>query len=329
MGSILCSCLITTVALSSLGAAFRLHAQDVRPRTRRPAPLGRTSLRMGTLERYDDGGLKYVVLKDGDVEATIYDLGACVTSFKAPRELLFVRPDAKMDGSKPISGGLPFCWPQFGPGKLQQHGFARNLEWALLTPPGGVDNSVQYVLRDSDATRKMWPHHFRLLSTVSIDPKTRSLSSRLEVFNTGTEPLEFTGAIHSYYAVPSVDSTEVVFEGLLFPSGVEFIDRTQTPAQRGKMKMEDGGFRFTEETDTVLPKPLHTQGVVKLVSSHAPVTTVIQSSGGWEDVCLWNPYGDAKMGADSFVCVESAKVTEPVVVPAGGHWEGKVTVMDG
>jgi Aldose 1-epimerase len=33
---------------------------------------------------------------------------------------LFVRPDAKLDGSKPISGGLPHCFPQFGPGKIQQ-----------------------------------------------------------------------------------------------------------------------------------------------------------------------------------------------------------------
>jgi D-hexose-6-phosphate mutarotase len=33
---------------------------------------------------------------------------------------LFVRPDAKLDGSKPISGGLPHCFPQFGPGAIQQ-----------------------------------------------------------------------------------------------------------------------------------------------------------------------------------------------------------------
>ena len=27
-------------------------------------------------------------------------------------DALMVRPDAKMDGSKPISGGIPFCFPQ-------------------------------------------------------------------------------------------------------------------------------------------------------------------------------------------------------------------------
>jgi glucose-6-phosphate 1-epimerase len=27
------------------------------------------------------------------------------------------------------SGGLPHCWPQFGPGEIQVHGFARNVDW--------------------------------------------------------------------------------------------------------------------------------------------------------------------------------------------------------
>lgn len=58
-----------------------------------------------------------------------------MTSWKQPSgdEVLYVRPDAKFDGSKPISGGIPFCWPQFGPGKIQQHGFARNFEWSITS----------------------------------------------------------------------------------------------------------------------------------------------------------------------------------------------------
>jgi hypothetical protein len=42
-----------------------------------------------------------------------------------------VRPDAVFDKSKPISGGIPHCFPQFGPGVMQQHGFARNLDWEV------------------------------------------------------------------------------------------------------------------------------------------------------------------------------------------------------
>lgn len=27
---------------------------------------------------------------------------------------------------------MPICWPQFGPGDIQQHGFARNLKWECV-----------------------------------------------------------------------------------------------------------------------------------------------------------------------------------------------------
>ena len=68
--------------------------------------------------------LKSITLSNaaGD-SAKIYTFGACVTSYvKGGVDTLMVRPDAKLDGSKPISGGIPFCFPQFGPGAIQQHG---------------------------------------------------------------------------------------------------------------------------------------------------------------------------------------------------------------
>lgn len=64
-------------------------------------------------------------------EATVHLHGGCVTSYKAPHETLAIRKDAVFDGSKPIAGGLQICWPQFGPGSIQQHGFARNLPWEV------------------------------------------------------------------------------------------------------------------------------------------------------------------------------------------------------
>ena len=44
----------------------------------------------------------------------IYLFGGVVTSWTQPSgdEVLFVRPDAKFDRSKPISGGIPHCFPQ-------------------------------------------------------------------------------------------------------------------------------------------------------------------------------------------------------------------------
>ena len=48
--------------------------------------------------------------EDGS-SAEVYLFGGVVTSFKPKGgdDVLYVRPDAKFDKSKPISGGLPHC----------------------------------------------------------------------------------------------------------------------------------------------------------------------------------------------------------------------------
>jgi hypothetical protein len=64
-------------------------------------------------------GLEYVKLVHPDTGASseIYLFGGVVTSYVDAdgTEFIAVRPDAKMDGSKPISGGLSHCWPQVRP----------------------------------------------------------------------------------------------------------------------------------------------------------------------------------------------------------------------
>ena len=68
-----------------------------------------------------EGDLPAVKLTSADgCTATAYLFGGVVTSFvKEGRDILYVRPDAVFNKSKPISGGLPHCWPQFGPGDIQ------------------------------------------------------------------------------------------------------------------------------------------------------------------------------------------------------------------
>ena len=50
---------------------------------------------------------------------------------------------------------------QFGPGAMQQHGFARNLDWEISTSsadlqPDDKDPSVELTITDNDYTRSMW-----------------------------------------------------------------------------------------------------------------------------------------------------------------------------
>lgn len=63
----------------------------------------------------NDEGLEFVKLvHPSGASSEIYLYGGVVTSYKDAEgtEFIAVRPDAKTDGSKPISGGLSHCWPQ-------------------------------------------------------------------------------------------------------------------------------------------------------------------------------------------------------------------------
>lgn len=93
----------------------------------------------------------------------VYLYGACISSWQQANgsEVLYMRPDAVFDKSKPISGGVPLCFPQFGPGAIQQHGFARNSDWMVASTsadpqPDDRDPEVEFVLADNEYTRAMW-----------------------------------------------------------------------------------------------------------------------------------------------------------------------------
>ncbi len=122
-----------------------------------------------------------VVLTHGkakDVSCRIKKFGATVVSWKVDGvENIFVSKKAILDGSKAIRGGIPVCFPSFGPWKFgPQHGFARNSkEWALEKEPT-VDEKTGDVtavltLADSEDTRKAWDHKFKFTYTITLSTR--------------------------------------------------------------------------------------------------------------------------------------------------------------
>jgi glucose-6-phosphate 1-epimerase len=105
------------VQLSVVGIASALIAQPLQQHRKTVA----SGTRVG--RGNEEAGLGYVELThDSGASAKVFPFGADVCSFKDSdgTEWIAVRPDAKLDGSKPISGGLSHCFPQFGPGEIQQ-----------------------------------------------------------------------------------------------------------------------------------------------------------------------------------------------------------------
>jgi glucose-6-phosphate 1-epimerase len=155
------------------------------------------------------------VLPSGDsVEVLLY--GATVTSWKdaSGAERLFVSSASKMDGSKPVRGGIPLVFPVFGPppkdhatGKLPQHGFARNSRWEFLGKAGDGESESGSVKLDfalssgslDQAWKDKWGYDFGLVYSVCLAPG--SLATSLVVSNEGEEPFECQVLMHTYFRV--------------------------------------------------------------------------------------------------------------------------------
>mmetsp|Transcript_13777 Transcript_13777/g.47685 ORF Transcript_13777/g.47685 Transcript_13777/m.47685 type:complete len:324 (-) Transcript_13777:104-1075(-) len=275
----------------------------------------RLSLRMGE-------PLKSIELKHpSGSSATVYPFGATVTSYKAPHEVLFVRPDAKFDGSKPISGGIPHCFPQFGPGKIQQHGFARNLVWNVKDVSADEPDmpSVTLELTETEETMAMWPNKFKCTYVVGLDEE--KLNCELRVTNTDSKPWDFQAALHTYFAVSNIDKCEV--RGAF--KGSEHLNRMDKPPSKTKESRE--AIRFDKEVDSCYEG---VSGQVVLFDEVKPEQSVtIRNLAGWEDTVLWNPYGNEGMGYKNFACVESVKAAKPAVLAAGETWISRVSIIPG
>ena len=84
--------------------------------------------------------MRKIVLKhgNGNSSLTVVPFGATIISWIVDDvEMIFVSKTAILDGSKAIRGGVPICFPNFGPWKIgPQHGFARNSrDWKVQSEP--------------------------------------------------------------------------------------------------------------------------------------------------------------------------------------------------
>lgn len=307
-----------SIAMSaSRGFSPLMTSRNNQPTVRIDLPEDESELAEGILQTKEGPLTKLTLTSASGSSAEIFTLGATVTSFKpqGASEVLFVRPDAKFDGSKPISGGLPFCWPQFGPGDIQQHGFARNCDWALSDLGGGPNPSVTFLLKPSEDTKKMWDHDFKNSYTVTVGDDGK-LKTTFTVMNTGSEPFTFTGALHSYFGVGDIDQTAV--QGAF--KGASIFDRMLNPPARSTEDRAE--VTVAAETDRCYEG---VNGVVKIADKANGRTIVIDNKAGYADTCVWNPWNEG-MGSKKFICVESGNVKDAVTVAPGTTWTGEMTL---
>ncbi len=277
-----------------------------------------------SIETIDFHGLEaYRLNGPRGASAIVSRLGGQVLSWITPdgRERLFLSERAVFDGSMPIRGGIPVCFPQFANlGSLPKHGFLRTRTWQLGAQRCGQDYALLTLTTEDDAdTRALWPHSFRVELTVMLEADRIDLE--LCVVNTGDQPFAFTGALHTYLRTIQVE--DVSLEGLY---GHHYLD-----ALKGGEPIRDSGMGVSPEAEI---DRVYRDVRRPLLLSAGNLSLGIQNQD-FPDVVLWNPWVErcgqlpdmAPEGWRHMLCVEAAIATNPLTVAPGEEWYGRQTLV--
>jgi len=265
-------------------------------------------------------GIDCVRLGVEGASVTVSRFGAQILSWVPAdgRERLFLSARAVGDGTAPIRGGVPICFPQFsGLGSLPKHGFARTREWQT-SDAADADADLVFSLESDQQTRSLWPHAFAARFAMSLSAVR--LSMQFSVRNTGVAAFAFTGALHTYFRIAAIE--QVALSGL---GGCEYRDAADGDATR---RERDAALRFEAEVDRV-----YHDAPRGLVLSTPEGALSIESTG-FADTVVWNPGATlcARMpdmapdGYRHMVCVEAAAARLPVTVLPGQSWTGGQTL---
>lgn len=134
-------------------------------------------------------------------------------------------------------------WPQFGPGELPQHGFARSSAWSIKETHADKDVTLTLILSDTDDSKKVWNNSFLVEYKISLHE--HSISFEFKVTNKNSEKsFSFTSALHTYFKIS--DSQKVQIVGL---KGLTYIDKVQ---KGQKFEEKNDSIHFIGETDRKL-----------------------------------------------------------------------------
>ena len=188
-----------------------------------------------------------LVNRHGACEVSLY--GGHVLAYRPAGHspVLFVSQRSNFEPGKPIRGGIPLCWPWFGPNPDDStkplHGFARILQWDLAATEYSNDvTELRLSLSDSEFTRRAWPHAFALSLRIWLDER---LNLELTTENRDAQPFTFTQAFHPYLLVR--DILDVTVHGL---DGAAFLDRLD-----GHVETHTGPLVIRAETDNLFSPP--------------------------------------------------------------------------
>ena len=277
----------------------------------------------------DKGGRPLMMIANDSAKAVISVYGGQVLSFQPvnePEDLMFLSEQAYYQEGKAIKGGVPICWPWFGPDPdgagRPAHGFVRNRLWNILATSSTHDGETKVVLGliDTEETKRIWPYSFELQLAISVG---KTLKLELMTRNTGEQAFSITQAFHTYFTIGDINTVRVL--GL---ENKTYLDKVEG----GVQKQQPGTLEIAAEVDRI-----YTNVSEDLVFDDAQLNRrILITCQGSKTAVVWNPWSEisAKM-ADldneaykSFVCVETTNAADDIVTIEPGKSFQLIAVYD-
>ncbi len=234
---------------------------------------------------------------------------------------LWLSPYAQFEQGKSIRGGIPVCLPWFGVNRHHpekpKHGFVRNFDWELTALEESA-NSVRLAFSHHYKVDKpdQFSHPFSVTLTITL---SRSLTLTLDLHNKDSEPVEFSWAFHTYFAVNDCKKTTVT--GL---EGRHYLDNTQGLNEF----LQEGPIHFIQEVDSVYNETTQSQSIA---AQHQ-----LNISGEYCPTCIvWNPgnkaaekINDIKDAVTHFICLErGCAFSDELRLDAGAIFTSTMTIQ--
>lgn len=226
------------------------------------------------------------------------------------QELLWLSPTTNWQQQQPIRGGVPVCWPWFGPAAAQfnpqrqalpNHGLVRTRLWQLTQQHQTAQySSLTLAIVVDDLPQLNMP-------TVTLELTLILSSSGLTIQLRCDSTILQQAALHSYFNVTNLKDTKVL--GI----GDDYYDKVKS----NQRVTADPQLSFNQEIDRVYNKP------AAALQLQTGSKTLIIAQHGYDSTIVWNPAAERCAaisdapddGYQQFVCVETARLNLALNAP--------------
>ncbi|REL35163.1 D-hexose-6-phosphate mutarotase [Thalassotalea euphylliae] len=256
--------------------------------------------------------LAQLVIEHQSCRARVSLYGGQVLAWRpsGQEEVFWLSNSSDYSQGKAIRGGIPLCWPWFGAHPNAEgagnHGFARNVVWQLSSSEiteAGVELELVW---QGENQHPQWPFKTKVVQKLVLG---ETFTQQLTIENQSPDTIEFTGALHSYFAVSN-------------PAQVTIPNLDNVPFDC-KLSEQKGQQDSLENSVGPLDRIYYSDQPMKIIDAgkQRVINLMPNQVNNW---VLWNPgqktaagMADVHAGGEQeYVCLEAANI-QPLTIASG------------